>query len=82
MYVSVPSSQYKSRGKTVALVSVLAVGFDLYLVVEHKFTSYGALYLMVAGTYAATPVLAVWMSTNSEPYYYRRGTNVAMGLLP
>ena len=47
---------------------------------EHKFTSYGALYLMVPGTYAATPVLAAWMANNSEPYY-RRGTSIAMGVM-
>ena len=45
---------------------------------EDKFTSYGALYLMVPGVYATAPVLAAWMANNSEPYY-RRATSVAMG---
>jgi hypothetical protein len=52
----------------------------LYLVAEHKFTSYAALYLMVPGVYATTPVLAAWMANNSEPYY-RRATSVAIGFI-
>ena len=51
-----------------------------YLGAGHKFTTYGALYLMVPGTYAVTPVLAAWMANNSEPYY-RRGTSVALGFI-
>jgi len=75
------SDRYESRGKTIALVSVLAVvGYALYLGAEHKFTSYGALYLIVPGTYAVTPVLAAWTANNSEPYY-RRGTSIAIGLM-
>jgi len=75
------SDRYELRGITVALVSVLAViGFALYLVAEHKFISYGALYLMVSGVYAPAPVLAAWMANNSEPYY-RRATSVAFGFI-
>jgi hypothetical protein len=54
--------------------------FFLKLVAEHKFTLYGAMFLMVPGTYAAAPVLAAWMANNSEPYY-RRATSVAICLI-
>ena len=95
------SDRYKSRGITIALVSLLAViGFALYLGkivppcvkqlnltakvsklgAEHKFTSYGALYLMVSGVYGTTPVLSAWMANNSEPYF-RRATSVAIGFI-
>ena len=47
---------------------------------EHKFTSYGALYLMVPGAYASAPVLSAWMANNSEPHY-RRATSVAIGFI-
>ena len=33
---------------------------------------------MVPGIYAATPVIAAWISNNSEPYY-RRATSIALG---
>jgi hypothetical protein len=52
----------------------------LNLGAEHKFTSYGALYLMVPGVYATAPVLSAWMANNSEPYY-RRATSVAIGFI-
>jgi hypothetical protein len=45
---------------------------------ENKHVAYGALYLMVPGVYARTPVISAWMSNNSEPYY-RRATSIAMG---
>jgi hypothetical protein len=51
-----------------------------YLGAEHKFTSYGALYLMVPGAYATAPVLSAWMANNSEPHY-RRATSVAIGFI-
>ena len=51
-----------------------------YLVAEHKFTLYGALYLMVPGTSAVGPVISAWLANNSEPYY-RRGTSIAMGIM-
>ena len=51
-----------------------------YLGAEHKFASYAALYLMVPGVYATTPVLAAWMANNSEPYY-RCATSVALGFI-
>ena len=51
-----------------------------YLVAEHKFTLYGALFLMTPGAYAIAPVLSAWMANNSEPYY-RRATSVAIGFI-
>ena len=47
---------------------------------EHKFTSYGALYLMASGAYSANPILSAWMANNSEPHY-RHATSVALGVL-
>jgi len=75
------SDRYESRGITTALISLLGVaGFALYLGAEHKYTSYGALYLMVPGAYATAPVLSAWMANNSEPHY-RRATSVAIGFI-
>ncbi|KAF8815171.1 MFS general substrate transporter [Phlegmacium glaucopus] len=75
------SDRYKTRGIPAALISVLAVaGYALYLSAENKYTSYGALYLMVPGVYAPIPVLAAWMANNSEPHY-RRATSVALGIM-
>ena len=51
-----------------------------YLVAEHKFTLYGALYLMVPGASSTNSVIAAWIANNSEPYY-RRGTSIAMGVM-
>ena len=51
-----------------------------FLGAEHKYTSYGALYLMTAGPYAASPILSAWMANNSEPHY-RHATSVALGVL-
>jgi len=45
-----------------------------------KFTSYGALYLMVTGISAPVPIIATWISNNSEPHY-RRATSIALGFI-
>jgi len=42
-----------------------------------KFTTYGALYLMVPGVYGVVPIMTAWMANNSEPYY-RRATSIAV----
>lgn len=47
---------------------------------EHKYVSYGALFLAVPGVYATIPVVAAWMANNSEPYY-RRATSIALGFI-
>jgi len=75
------SDRYESRGITTALISLIAVaGFALYLSAEHRYTTYGALYLMVPGVYATAPVLSAWMANNSE-MHYRRATSVALGFI-
>ncbi|KAF8817607.1 MFS general substrate transporter [Phlegmacium glaucopus] len=75
------SDRYTTRAIPGVLISLLAVaGYALYLSAEHRYTSYGALYLMVPGVYASKPVLAAWMANNSEPHY-RRATSVALGFM-
>ncbi|KAF8817610.1 MFS general substrate transporter [Phlegmacium glaucopus] len=75
------SDRYTTRAIPGVLISLLAVaGYALYLSAEHRYVSYGALYLMVPGVYASTPVLAAWMANNSEPHY-RRATSVALGFM-
>jgi len=49
-------------------------------VANDKFLTYGALYLMVPGVYAATPTLFAWLANNSEPHY-RRATSIAVGFM-
>ncbi|KAF8817612.1 MFS general substrate transporter [Phlegmacium glaucopus] len=75
------SDRHEIRGIPTILISLLAVaGYALYLRAEHRYTSYGALYLMVPGVFASTPVFAAWMANNSEPHY-RRATSVALGFM-
>ena len=45
-----------------------------------KYVAYGALYLMVPGLNATTPILSAWLANNSEPYY-RRATSIAVGFI-
>lgn len=47
---------------------------------RNKHVQYGSLFLAVPGTYAVAPVVAAWMSNNSEPYY-RRATSIAFGFI-
>ena len=44
-----------------------------------KHAAYGALYLVVPGVYSSAPVIAAWISNNSEPHY-TRATSIAVGL--
>ncbi|KIM38324.1 hypothetical protein M413DRAFT_30170 [Hebeloma cylindrosporum] len=75
------SDRYQSRGVATALVATLAVaGYSIYLGAQDKFVAYGALYLMVPGLSATTPILSTWLSNNSEPYY-RRATSIALGFI-
>jgi len=41
---------------------------------------YGALYLMVPGIYATSPVSCAWVANNSEPYF-RRGSAIAIAFM-
>lgn len=75
------SDRFKTRAVPLVCVCLLSVaGYSTYLASTAKHTSYGALYLMVPGTYATTPVIAAWISNNSEPYY-RRATSIALGFV-
>ncbi|KDR72761.1 hypothetical protein GALMADRAFT_126423 [Galerina marginata CBS 339.88] len=75
------SDRYKSRAVPLILVSLLSVaGFSIYLTSKDKHVLYGSLYLMVPGIYGKTPVIAAWISNNSEPYY-RRATSIALGFI-
>ena len=47
---------------------------------EHKFTSYGAFYLITLGLSGTGPVLPAWMANNSEPHY-RRATTIALNTI-
>ncbi|KAF8153845.1 hypothetical protein B0H34DRAFT_783979 [Crassisporium funariophilum] len=72
-----------SHAQSVPLVGhycLSAAGYAMYLALESKFASYAALYLMVPGIYAASPVAAAWMANNSEPHY-RRATSIALGFV-
>ncbi|KAF8963255.1 MFS general substrate transporter [Flammula alnicola] len=75
------SDKYKTRFVPLVVVCTLAVaGYAMFFVAESKHMAYGALYLMVPGVYARTPVISAWISNNSEPYY-RRATSIAMGFV-
>ncbi|KAK7056857.1 hypothetical protein VNI00_002574 [Paramarasmius palmivorus] len=75
------SDKNQARAIPAAVISLLAVaGYAMYLKAESKFVAYGSLYLTVPGVYAGAPVIAAWMSNNSEPYY-RRATSIAFGFI-
>ncbi|KAF8200246.1 major facilitator superfamily domain-containing protein [Pholiota molesta] len=75
------SDRYKTRFVPLVCVCLFAVvGFAMYFAAENKHVSYAALYFMVPGVYARTPVIAAWIANNSEPYY-RRATSIAMGFV-
>jgi MFS family permease len=75
------SDRYKTRAIPIVVVSLLAVaGYATFLASTAKYTSYGALYLMVPGIAASTPIIATWISNNSEPHY-RRATSIALGFV-
>ena len=63
-----------------ALLSYFLPNVGCLSVTERTFTLYGALYFIVPGVYGAIPVLAAWMSNNSEPYY-RRAATVGLSLI-
>lgn len=52
----------------------------MFLASSNKMTNYAALFLMVPGIYATTPVTAAWLSNNSEPHY-TRATAIAVGFM-
>ncbi|KIM42076.1 hypothetical protein M413DRAFT_410689 [Hebeloma cylindrosporum] len=75
------SDKYRNRVVPLVLVCTIGVaGFAMFFGMSNKHVAYGALYLMVPGVYARTPVISAWMSNNSEPYY-RRATSIAMGFV-
>ncbi|KAJ8080518.1 hypothetical protein AAF712_003076 [Marasmius tenuissimus] len=75
------SDKKQARTVPIVAISTLAViGYAMYLTAETKLVRYGSLYLTVPGVYAAAPVIAAWMSNNSEPYY-TRATSIAVGFI-
>ncbi|PPQ76146.1 hypothetical protein CVT26_011796 [Gymnopilus dilepis] len=75
------SDKHRSRALPLIIISFLAVaGLVIYLTSTNKHLLYGSLYLMVPGIYGKTPVVAAWISNNSEPYY-RRATSIALGFI-
>ena len=54
--------------------------FYCFTAAHDTFVAYGALYLMVPGLSATTPILSTWLANNSEPYY-RRATSIALGFI-
>ncbi|KAF9477434.1 MFS general substrate transporter [Pholiota conissans] len=71
------------RSRSIPLVIILipaVVGYSMFLGTSDKSVSYAALYLMVPGIYATTPVISAWISNNSEPHY-TRATSIALGFV-
>ncbi|PPQ96631.1 hypothetical protein CVT26_010671 [Gymnopilus dilepis] len=75
------SDKLKSRIVPLVVVCLFSVaGYSLYLGSHTKHAAYGAIYLMTSGIYATVPVIAAWISNNSEPYY-TRATAIAVGFM-
>ncbi|KAI9433911.1 MFS general substrate transporter [Lactarius indigo] len=71
--------KYKSRGLMAATCALIAAtGYAIFLGSDNKNTSYGALYLQIIGSYAASPCLLTWNANNVQPHY-RRATAIAIG---
>ena len=63
-----------------SLIQMFFAEFRCWLAAEHKYTSYGALYLMIIGLSGCGPIFFAWIANNSEPHY-RRATSVALAVL-
>ncbi|KAF6759370.1 major facilitator superfamily domain-containing protein [Ephemerocybe angulata] len=75
------SDRYNARGVPFIAISLLSItGWSMFLGLKGKYALYGALYLIVPGIYATSPVSCAWMANNSEPYY-RRASSIAIGFI-
>ncbi|KAH9018670.1 MFS general substrate transporter [Lactarius pseudohatsudake] len=71
--------KYKNRGVMATVCALIAaVGYAIFLGSDNEKTNYGALYLQIIGSYAASPCLSTWNSNNVQPHY-RRATAIAIG---
>lgn len=73
------SDRYQARAITTVICAVLSVaGLSVFCASDAEAVRYGSLFLSVSGVYGASPCLAAWMATNSEPMG-RKATTLALG---
>ncbi|KAI9451630.1 MFS general substrate transporter [Lactarius psammicola] len=71
--------KYKNRGVMATVCALIAAaGYAIFLGSNNKNTNYGALFLQIIGSYAASPCLLTWNANNVQPHY-RRATAIAIG---
>ncbi|KAH9476723.1 putative transporter [Psilocybe cubensis] len=81
LVVAYTSDRLKSRAIPLCSVCLIGIaGYAMYLGTTNKHAAYGAIYLMASGIYGTVPVIAAWISNNSEPYY-TRATSIAVGFM-
>ncbi|KAI0676590.1 MFS general substrate transporter [Trametes maxima] len=74
------ADRFARRGLTIFFFAVVATaGFAVFYASFVNHVRYGALFLLVPGTYCIGPPLGTWMANNSAPFI-RRAT--ALALLP
>lgn len=79
--ISFLSDRYGCRGLTILVCSIFSIiGFSMFLGSDDSHVRYGAIFLLVSGTYCAAPPLQTWVANNSAPHV-RRATALAIFLI-
>ncbi|EMD35419.1 hypothetical protein CERSUDRAFT_116188 [Gelatoporia subvermispora B] len=72
------ADRYRHRGLTIIVFGIIStIGFAMFLGSDKNQVRYGALFLMVPGTYCIGPPLATWTANNIAPHI-RRATALAV----
>lgn len=72
LFIAWVSDRYKTRAIPLFSLSIVGiVGYAMYLGTHNKHVAYASIYFMAMGIYGTVPVVAAWISNNSEPYYTR-----------
>lgn len=78
---SIISDRYGCRGLTILFWSLCSIiGFSMFLGSTVSHIRYGAIFLLLPGTYCAAPPLQTWVANNSAPHV-RRATALAIFLI-
>lgn len=73
------SDRYGARGLSMTLSAIISTaGFALFLGSTADHARYGALFLIMSGTYAAAPPLCAWMANNARTHTGRAAAVAAL----
>lgn len=75
------SDHYRCRGLTILVYAIFGIiGFAMFLGSTSSNVRYGAIFLLLPGTYCSAPPLQAWVANNSAPHV-RRATALAIYLI-